>query len=538
MSVTAAATLAAAAGCVSALGDPSSPGSGSPGSPAAGAASGSLASTPPTQPAAQLSQAQVSGALAQLDGVVQNAMQHTGVPGVAVGVVYQDKAVYTKGFGVRQVGKPDQVDADTVFQLASVSKPLSSTVVAQAVGQKVVGWDNPVVGYDPGFALKDPYVTANVTVADLFSHRSGLPDHAGDLLEDLGYDAGYITSHLRLEPLSPFRASYAYTNYGLSEAGFAVADADKTTWPDLAANAVFKPLGMNHSSFRRADYDQAGDKASAHVQVNGQWQVSTTENADSQAPAGGASSTVNDMTNWMRLQIDNGSFGGKQVVDPAALDQTRVPHSISNPPRSSDAAPQFYGLGWNVTYDDHGRLRLSHSGGFELGAATTVYLLPTEQLGIVVLTNGAPIGVPEAIANSFLDIAQNGRQTVDWLTFYGGLFQAVNSAGTSPTDYGKPPASPQPAKAAGAYTGTYTNDFYGPATVTDTGNGQLALVLGPQQQTFPLTHYTGDTFSYQTKGENAVGLSGVTFHPGSNGTSGTVTIENLDTTGLGTFNRS
>ncbi|MEY9936918.1 serine hydrolase [Streptacidiphilus sp. MAP5-3] len=497
----------------------------------------SPAPAPPSQQPPQLSQAQVSGALGQLDGVVQDAMQHTGVPGVAVGVVYQDKTVYAKGFGVREVGKTDRVDPGTVFQLASMSKPLASTVVAQAVGRKVVGWDDPVVAHDPGFVLKDPYVTAHVTIADLFSHRSGLPDHPGDLLEDLGYNGDYIISHLRMEPLSPFRASYAYTNYGLTEAGNAVADAAKTTWPDLAATNLFQPLGMNHTSYRRSDYDQAADKAAAHVQVDGHWQPSTTENADSQAPAGGASSTVDDLDTWMRLQLDNGSYNGKQIVDPAALDQTRIPHNIASQPRAPGGEPGFYGLGWNVNYDQLGRLRLNHSGAFDLGAATTVTLLPTEQLGIVVLTNGQPIGVPEAIAAAFFDIAQNGGQTVDWLSFYLGLFQALNNEGHSPTDYAKPPASPQPPKASSAYTGSYKNDYYGAATFTVAGNGQLDLVLGPNKETFPLTHHTGDTFSYRTRGENAVGLSGVTFHTGANGAVDSVTVENLDTTGLGTFTR-
>ncbi|WP_042389159.1 serine hydrolase [Streptacidiphilus melanogenes] len=497
----------------------------------------SPSAAPPGQQPPQLSESQVDGALGKLDGVVGNAMRQTGVPGVAVGVVYRDQAVYAKGFGVREVGRPDQVDTGTVFQLASMSKPLASTVVAEAVGRKVADWDAPVVTYDPGFALKDPYVSAHVTVADLFSHRSGLPDHAGDVLEDLGYDGDYIVSHLRLEPLAPFRASYAYTNYGVTAAGNAVASAAKSSWPDLAANTLFKPLGMAHSSYRRGDYEAAADKASAHVRVNGRWQPSTTENADSQAPAGGASSTVDDLTRWIRLQLDNGAYGGKQLVDATALDRTRLPHSIAAPPRAPGGEPGFYGLGWNVNYDQLGRLRLNHSGAFDLGAATTVTLLPTEQLGIVVLTNGQPIGVPEAIAAAFFDIAQNGRQTVDWLALYGKVLGAAADAGASPTDYAKPPASPAPARANSAYTGVYRNDFYGPATVSAAANGQLSLVLGPDRQTFPLTHYTGDTFSYRTRGENAVGLSGVTFHSGPTGTADSVVLENLNTTGLGTFTR-
>lgn len=499
-------------------------------------ASPSLAPAPPKQPPPQMTQAQVEAALSRLDGLVENAMRQTGVPGVAVAVVHRDKVVYAKGFGVRQLGKNAKVDPATVFQLASLSKPLSSTIVARAVGHKVVGWDDPVVTHDPGFALKNPYVSANVTVADLFSHRSGLPDHAGDLLEDLGYQRDYILRHLRLEPLTPFRASYAYTNYGLTEAGEAVAAAAKTSWPQLAADTLFKPLGMQNSSYQRADYDKAADKASAHVEVNGRWKPSTTENADRQAPAGGASSTVDDLATWMRLQLANGQFDGKQLVDSAALDQTRIPHAVSMAPLAPAGAPGLYGLGWNVGYEGAGGLRLSHSGAFDLGAATEVTLLPSEQLGIVVLTNGQPIGVPEAVAAAFLDIARNGRQTVDWLPFYRKVVQAAAYTGASPTNYAKPPPDATPAKAKDAYTGTYANDYYGPVTVTGDNSGNLTMTLGPQEMSFSLRHYTGDTFSYQTQGENAVGLSGVTFHPRS-GKAESVTIEHLDANGLGTFSR-
>ncbi|MEU8033443.1 serine hydrolase [Streptomyces sp. NPDC049099] len=499
-------------------------------------AAASLAPTPPKQPPPRLTRTQVMTALGRLDGLVGNAMRQTGVPGVAVGVVYRDKVVYERGFGVRELGKSDKVDPETVFQLASLSKPLSSTVVAGTVGRKVVGWDDPVVDHDPGFALKTPYVTENVTVADLFSHRSGLPDHAGDLLEDLGYQRDYILQHLRLEPLAPFRASYAYTNYGFTAAGVAVADAAKSNWPQLAANTLFRPLGMDHSSYRRADYDKAADKASAHVEVDGRWKPSITENADSQAPAGGASSTVGDLTKWMRLQLDNGAFGGKQLVDPAALGQTRIPHIVAMAPLAPAGTPGFYGLGWDVGYDQDGELRLSHSGGFELGAATEVTLLPVERLGIVVLTNGQPIGVPEAVAAAFFDIARNGRQTVDWLPFYAKVVKAAVYTGVSPTNYAKPPAHATPAKADDVYTGTYANAYYGPVTVTSDKRGNLSMTLGPRKMSFPLRHYTGDTFSYQTQGENAVGLSGVTFHPRS-GNAMSVTIEHLDANGLGTFTR-
>ena len=503
----------------------------------AAVATSPLPTVPPAQPPAQITRAEVETAVGKLDDVVRDAMRRTGVPGVAVGVVHNDEVVYLKGFGLRKAGTKDRVGADTVFQLASVSKPLASTVVAAAVGDKTVGWDDPVVDHTPGFKLKDPWVTRHVTLADLFSHRSGLPDHAGDLLEDLGYDRSYILDHLRYEPSAPFRAHYAYTNFGLTEAGVAAARAAGTSWEKLSDEKLYRPLGMDSTSSSFADYEKAGNKAALHVKTGDTWRAEYVRDPDAQSPAGGASSTVRDMTKWLRLQLGNGTFEGRQVVDAAALEQTHLPHMVSTPPHSPAGRAGFYGLGWNVSYDDQGRLKLGHSGGFALGAATNVALLPSEKLGIVVLTNGEPIGVPEAIASTFLDTAQTGGPTVDWLAFLGPVFKQSLQGEESQVDYAKPPASPVPAKSNSAYTGTYANDYYGPMTVSAQGN-ELTLQLGPKKQRFPLRHYDGDTFSYRTTGEMAAGLSGVTFTAGTGGRADKVRVEHLDTTGLGTFTRN
>ncbi|MGW5636729.1 serine hydrolase [Streptomyces sp. NPDC003832] len=495
-----------------------------------------LPSVPPAQPAPQLSDEDVRRAVDRLDGIVRDAMRRTGVPGVAVGVVHDGEVLYAKGFGVRRVGAEGRVEADTVFQLASLSKPLASTVVARAVGEKTVGWDDPVVEYSPEFALKDPWVTRHVTLADLFSHRSGLPDHAGDLLEDLGYDRSSILERLRYEPLTPFRAGYAYTNFGLTAAGVAVARAAGTSWEELSADKLYRPLGMDDTSSTFADYERAGNKAVTHMESGGTWKAAYVRDADEQSPAGGASSTVDDMTKWMRLQLDDGRFQGRQIVAEEPLQQTHLPHIVSAPPPAPVGRTGFYGLGWNVGYDDQGRLKLGHSGAFALGAATGVHLLPSEDLGIVVLTNGRPVGVPEAIMADFIDTAQTGRPTVDWLGFFGQLIEQSVESERSPVDYAKPPADAKPARADSAYTGTYTNDYYGPMNVT-VRDDELTMQLGPKKQRFTLTHFDGDTFSYRTTGENAVGLSGVTFTVAAGGRAEKVRVENLDDNGLGTFVR-
>lgn len=489
-------------------------------------------SPPPAQPPPQLDDAEVRRAVDRLDGVVEAAMKRTGVPGVAVAVVHDGKVVKLQGYGVRKAGEKAAVDADTVFQLASVSKPIASTVVAGAVG--VDGWAKPVAPNVPDFHLKDPWVTSHVTAADLFSHRSGLPDHAGDLLEDLGYDRAYILSHLRYEPLAPFRASYAYTNFGLTAAAQAVADEKGVPWEKLAADTLYGPAGMDHTSSLFADYVNAPDRAYGHVKAaDGTWKAQYVRDPDAQSPAGGVSSSARDMATWLKLQLGDGTLDGRRIIDAEALQRTHWPEAISNPPHAPAARTGFYGLGWNVSYDDAGRLKLSHTGAFALGAHTNVTMLPGEDLGIVVLTNTAPAGVADAVALDFFDIAEHGQPTRDWIPLVDALYEQQADEGRSKTDYAHPPSGAAPAQAAGTYTGTYRNAYYGPAEITAATDGTLTLHLGPKPQSYPLTHYAGDTFSFETAGENAVGRTGVTFTP--DGTS--FTVEYLDGEGLGTFSR-
>ncbi|SFU15991.1 serine hydrolase [Arthrobacter sp. ov118] len=506
--------------------------------------SASLLPAPEPQVKPLLDEQKVNDAVDKLDGTVEGAMDSTGVPGIAVAVVYKDRVVYAKGFGVREAGKPETVDAATVFQLASVSKPLASTVAAIAVGRKALTWTDPVIKHSPDFALKDPFVTANATVADLLSHQGGLHTGAGDLLEDLGFDQSYILSHLNQQPLDSFRASYNYSNFGYTAGAMAAADAMKMPWAELADEVLFKPLGMSSTSYRHADYQKAPNRALIHVPAgNKTWVARYSRDADAEAPAGGASSSARDLALWIRLQLANGSFDGKEVISPDALGITHAPHVVNGPPATPAARARFYGLGWNVSYDDHARLVLGHSGAFNLGAATAVSMLPGEQLGIVVLTNGRPQGIPEAICATFFDTAQNGAPTVDWFGFTATAFQKIDEAEKPKVDYSPAPAGPKPARGNGFYAGSYANSYYGPLHVA-VENGALSLELGPAGRTtkFPLTHFDGDTFSFESIGENGNGLAGAIFaaHAGAaaGGQASSVRLDFYDETGLGTFTRS
>ena len=484
----------------------------------------------------QIPPARFDYAVSKVDGLVAQLMKDTGIPGMAVAIVHKGKTVYAKGFGVKDVrngDRPDnKVDDNTVFQLASVSKSVGATVVAHAVTENVVTWDTPVASKLPWFSLSDPYVTEHVTVADLYSHRSGLPDHAGDALEDLGYDRREVLEHLKYLPLARFRDSYAYTNFGVTAAAEAVAAAAGKSWEDLSDEVLYRPLGMASTSSKFADFLARPNHAVGHVKVGDKWEARFQRDPDPQTPAGGVSSSVNDMARWLTMVMANGSYNGQRITSPEALLSAYTPQVVSVPAAAPNARASFYGHGFNASVTSSGRTQYSHSGGFVSGAATNFAVLPSEDIGIVVLTNTAPYGVPETLTAQFLDFVQYGQIQEDWAALYKKMIAPLNDPDGSLVGK-QPPANPAQARPLSDYTGLYTSDYYGPAVVTE-HDGQLQLALGPKNTLFDLRHWDADTFTFELVTENAPPgtISKATF-AGS-----TLNLEIYDSDKLGTFTRA
>ena len=269
---------------------------------------------------------QVNQAVRETQRLCEDQIEKDAVPGLAIAVVFQDQVVYAAGFGVRDVNTREPVNADTVFQVASLSKAIGSTVVAELVGEGKISWDSRISDLDPEFAMYDPWVTREITIRDFYSHRSGLPASAGDSLEVLGFNREQILHRLRYQkPGSSFRSHWAYANFGLTEAAVAAVKAYNLTWEDASEQKLYRPLGMNSTSSRYADFSARANKALGHVQVDGKWVQKYKRDPDPQSPAGGVSSSVNDLAKWMRLQLANGQFEGKRIVDEKALAETHSP---------------------------------------------------------------------------------------------------------------------------------------------------------------------------------------------------------------------
>ncbi|HJP66162.1 MAG TPA: serine hydrolase domain-containing protein, partial [Actinomycetota bacterium] len=367
-------------------------------------------------PEPTINRAHVAAAVVNVRDRIGETMARSGLPGLALGVLFDGEVMAAAGFGVRALGEEAAVDADTVFQLASLSKALAGSVMAAFIRERAIAWDDPVRTGNPDFALSDPWVTEHVTYADLFSHRSGLPKHAGDLLEDLGHSRDTVLERLRLYPLGPLRATHGYGNFGLTAAAVAAAARTGATWEEASRQLLYEPLGMSSTSSTYADFVSRTNRAIGHVRPDGIWMVTPQpRQPDAQSPAGGVSGTVNDMLRWLQMEIEAGVVSGEAVLDAVALAQTWLPHVISSPPDPPTARAGFYGLGLNVAYDDAGRLRLGHSGAFALGAGTAMTYFPAERIGAVVLTNGQPTGIAEAMIETFYDDLFHGGPTQDWV---------------------------------------------------------------------------------------------------------------------------
>ncbi|MCK8613144.1 serine hydrolase [Gordonia sp. C13] len=490
--------------------DTASSGTGNPPTEPSGA---SALVNPNAVDAVPLPEGSVDKAVGQLDGLVGSLMSSTGLPGMAVAVVSGGETKYAKGFGVKDLTTGQKVDPNTVFQLASVSKSVGSTVVGAAVTDKTVAWDMPIVEGLPWFALSDPYVTRTVTVADMYSHRSGLPDHAGDKLEDMGYSRTEILQRLRFMPLDPFRISYAYTNFGVTTGGEAVAAKAGKDWPTLSQDLIYGPLGMTSTSSRYADFEKRADRAVGHIKIDGKWaKTDIPRDPDAQTPAGGVSSTVNDMATWLKMVLAQGKHEGAEIVAPDVLLPATSPQIVSNPPASPNARAGFYGYGFNVGVTTDARTQFSHAGAFASGAGTAFSILPSADTAIIVLTNAAPIGAADALAAEFMDLVQYGEIRSDWRELYGKAYAEMSQPDGELVGK-QAPANAAPPQPLPTFVGTYANTVYGPAEIVER-DGKLVLEMGPGGvRKHELTHWDANAFTFPLHNENAqIGtVSKVTF---------------------------
>ena len=456
--------------------------------------------------------------LASLDVYVERALRDWQVPGLAIAVVRNDSVILSKGYGVREIGKPERVDANTIFAIASTTKAFTSTAMGMLVDAGTLDWDDPVARWLPYFEVADPIANQSFAIRDLLTHRSGL--ERGDLLWATGrYDRKEVVSHLRyLRQIHPFRTTYGYSNNMFITAGMVITEASGMSWDDFIARRIFQPLGMRRSNTTVRGLDTLANVARPHELVDGQLRAVPYFNLDNEGPGGSINSSVADMAHWLRFQLGDGTFGGKRLISRGALSETHTAETIIRlGARDSAMFPGIhhsaYAMGWQVQ-DYRGRTLVQHGGAID-GMRSRVALVPEAKIGLVILTNrGGGNLLFDAIRNRVLDAllgAPSDAPPRDWSTDYLAIarqdsarnarevkeYEATRVAGT------------RPSLPLESYTGSYTSDAYGEARITMEGD-HLVLTIGPRF-VGDMAHWHYDSFRSTWRAPNS-GWGMVTFH--------------------------
>ncbi len=440
-----------------------------------------------------------------LDEVAEKARAAFQIPGLAVGVVRGDEAIYAKGFGVCKLGENAPVTADTVFPIASTSKAFTSAALGILVSEGKIGWDDPVCKHLTGFQLYDSYVTQNTTIRDLLCHRSGLSGD-GTVTVQWNYSRTELLNRLSfVAPEGGFRTQWNYSNLGILVAGQVIPAVTGQSWDEFVAQRIFKPLGMNSSSTSLDGLAKLPSVASPHGLWNGGVVPIPYLNLASQGPAGSVNSTVRDMTQWLRLQLNAGQYAGRQIIGAEAVAEMHRPQVICPPkaknhPFAESNTFTNYGLCWGVE-DYYGTLVVMHTGESD-GVSSIVMLLPQYKVGVVVLTNlfGKNYAT-NAIAYSLLDRLVN-RKT-DWVGVLADIRQKAIAKTAAQIEALRQTRVPdtKPTFDLAKYAGTYNNPLYGDVVVALV-DGKLTFTAGALQA--PLEPWNYDTFEMKWSRPNQV----------------------------------
>lgn len=343
--------------------------------------------------------------LQMIDKYIQSAMKDWQMPGFAVAIVKNDSVVFSKGYGVKNIRTKEPVDENTLFMIASCSKAFTTAALATLVDRGKIKWDDQVINYLPSFQMYDTWVTQEITIRDLVTHRSGLETFSGDILW-LGstYDSKEIIRRARyLKPASSFRSKYGYQNILYSAAGSIIPAVTDTSWSDYLKAHFFTPLGMNRSVTSINEMKNNGNYAFPHKIINGNvttyndfWTIETV------APAGAINSSAADVTKWIRLQLMKGKFGSKQIFSERQANEMWFNQTAMQTAN--------YGLGWFIRYFN-GKKLIYHSGGMP-GMISDVSIIPEDNFGLVILSN-AETGMVTAIRNYVIEVFIN-KEPKDW----------------------------------------------------------------------------------------------------------------------------
>ena len=431
------------------------------------------------------------------DGFVTSAMKQWKVPGLALAIVKDDKIVYAKGYGLREINKPGKVDDRTLFAIASNSKAFTCAALSILVDEKKLAWQDKVSDILPWFHLHDPLATRDLRVIDLVVHRVGLPQFGGDhLWIGSTMQRRELLERIRHQKLiAPFRSAFHYQNILYTAAGEIIPAKTGKSWTEFVTSRIFKPLKMNDSRTSVDELKSLDNVATPHEIRDGEMTTMDFDQVDSIKAAAGINSNVRDVAQWLRLHLANGKIGDTQILSSGSvheMQQSKNPLGVSaGRTRVLGTHYRSYGLGW-FTEDYKGRKLVSH-GGALTGMISQTLFVPEENLGVVVLTNMAMNSLTTVLSRRIVDHYLQVEGT-DWNQLYLGFQRSAKQRAASTEQ--KIQASRQqgtnPSLALKSYTGTFHNPVPGKASVT-IKDGKLYFYYNARHHGY-LSHWHHDTF--------------------------------------------
>lgn len=438
-----------------------------------------------------------------VDAAARETVQAFDIPGMAVSVVRGDEIAFMETYGVRDVRAPGApVTADTIFPFASVGKAFTTTALAMLVDDGALGWDDPVRDFIPEFEMSDPYISAEFSVRDLVTHRSGLPLGAGDLLvfPDGKPEVSDILAAIRhIPPATSFRSEYAYDNLMYIIAGEVLARAAGKPWDAVISDRIFEPLGMESCEALPSQAAAAANTVTQHSRAPGETEATPIDPrfivGDTTAPAGGLSCSISDLSTWAQFWLNEGvAPDGERLLSQEQVDELWSPVTPQNVSpllqQLSNTHFSLYALGWSLR-DFHGRLFVGHSGGL-LGASSYLGILPEEDVAVVVTSNVSTYG-SSALALQLLSDAAGAE--ADWFGVLHGAYLAARE--TALRDSGAGDVSDvaiDPVRDLEAYAGAYEDPWYGLVTIAIRDGGLFIDMSRSDVLDAPLVPVAPDRF--------------------------------------------
>ena len=411
-----------------------------------------------------------------LDNYIQRGMSLWQVPGLAIVIVKDGKVILSKGYGVRETGKSEKVDENTLFIIASNTKLFTGTAIAKLDFEKKLSLNDKVSKYLPWFRLYDTQATKLVNIRDVLCHRLGTKTFQGDFtFWDSNLPKDSIIWKMRyLKPPGEFRQDYGYCNSGFVTAGRILEKVTGDTWENYIQANILSPLGMTNTYMNTAGLETRNNVSQPHNNLYGPLTTIPFDNVDNMGPATSMVSNVKDLSKWLLMQLDSGRYEGRQIIPWPVIQKTRDINILTNSRKSSAYPTHFRGYGLGVYATDYnGRQVYWHTGG-AFGMVTNVCFVPEEKLGIAILTNNDNQSFFEALRYQVLD-SYLGVPYTDRSNFQYGFFkQGKKDMDDSVASYkARVEKKNIPAVKIDDYTGTYVNQLYGKITITKNGDNLL-----------------------------------------------------------------